>query len=202
MNNLPYFISIDHLFNITREKILKVDYREIFKNETVENLYVKRTFDRSYLDEDFRNDIENVFGFEISKINLWYWGASDSRIAHIDCGPNLNERHPFAVNFVLNPEASSVAWYDVAEDNLTIKTGDEGVPGLDIQNVTTYIPVDVTGLTASRSWSSKDLTLINTSIPHIIDTDSFRVSVSIQFPTQLTLESALNLLQTHKRVQL
>lgn len=202
MNSLPYFISVDHLFNIETKDIIQLDYRDIFKNHSEQNLFVKHSVDRSHLNDQFRDELETMFGFEISKINLWYWGASDSRIAHIDCGPSLKERHPFAINFVLNSEESSVAWYDVSEENLTIKTGDEGVPGLDIQNVTTYIPVDVTGLTPSKIWSSKDLTVINTSIPHIIDTKDFRISVSIQFPIQLTLEAALSALQQHKNLQL
>lgn len=192
-DHLPYYYDLSHIFTIDKNKILKTNIQEFIPIEKSKNLYIKKTFDRTLVDDDFKNLIENILEEQISKINLWYWGSSDSNMAHIDCGPNLSERHPFAINYVLNKESSEVHWFDIEENTLLkIQHGDDHVPGLDIQNVTTYIPVDVTNLSPSESWATKELTLLNTSIPHIIRTENFRISVSIQFNPRLKLDTALN----------
>lgn len=198
MDDLPYYLHIDHIFDIKKEDILKVNYKDMFQcdDQDQNNLFIKKSFDRSYLDEKFLNDLETLFEEKVLKVNLWFWGASKSNMAHIDCGPDINEKHPFAINYVLNDEPSSVHWYNTGVDkNLSIKHGSEAVEGLTIKNVTTYIPVDVTDLEPNKQWAAKELTLINTSIPHIIRTDFYRVSVSIQFPSTFTLDSALKKLK-------
>jgi hypothetical protein len=203
MDRLPYYLHINDVFSINNKDILKIDYREVFRFDNYQDLFVKKSFDRSYLDKIFLNQLETTFGETVSKINLWFWGSSKSNIAHIDCGPDIKEKHPFAINYVLNDEPSSVNWYDINESqDLSIKHGDEKVTGLTIENVTTYIPVDVTNLNSSEQWNSKELTIINTSIPHIIRTDFYRVSVSIQFPTKLTLNDALSSLKLCKKTEI
>ena len=150
------------------------------------------------MDYDFKNDLEDTIEAKISKINLWYWGSVKLNVAHIDCGKNLEEIHPFAINWVLNQEPSQVNWYNITADRYKIKMGDEELPGAEVSNVTSYIPVDVTGLEPDCSWNNKNLVFLNTSIPHMIETDFSRISVSIQFPLEYKFTESLDKILSKK----
>lgn len=167
-------------------------------NQLEDNLFVKNTFGREILNVKFRDDLEHTVETEISKINIWYWGNVKLDVAHIDCGKNINEIHPFAINWVLNPEPSQVNWYNVASERYEIKMGDEELPGAKVSNVTSYIPVNVNGLEPDHVWKDKNLVFLNTSIPHMIETDSFRISVSIQFPLKYNFQDTLEKILSKK----
>jgi hypothetical protein len=188
---LPYYIDLKNYFPYKTSELLSLDYKDIVPNNPKNNLFQKNTFDRGIINNTFRDDLESTIEATISKVNIWYWGKVKLNMAHIDCGKTLDEIHPFAINWVLNEEPSQVNWYDISYKDYRIKMGDEKVPGAEISNVTSYIPIGVKDLDPDHVWKDKDLVFLNTSIPHMIETDNFRISVSIQFPIEYKFQESL-----------
>lgn len=185
ISTLPYYLELDPPF--AREEFFDDRNFSIDINTPVTDFVKKNIYGVDILNQDFRHYVDDLVGAKMNKIVIWYWGNTDLKIAHIDCN-SKKEIHPFAINWVLNPQPSQVNFYDKTEEELKMGFGDNGVPGLKTENVTAYIPVDVSNNVPSVAWTTKDLCLLNTSIPHMIETLEFRISASIQFDIDVKFE--------------
>jgi hypothetical protein len=188
ISTLPYFLELDVPF--THDQFFNDQTFNIDINSPVTDFVKKTVFVPEVLNQNFKQYVETIVGAEIRKIVIWYWGNSDLNLAHIDCN-DKKEVHPMAINWVLNPQPSQVNFYDKTSEELTIGFGDNGIPNLKTENVTSYIPVDVSGNTPAVAWSTKTLCLLNTSIPHMIKTDTYRISASLQFDIDVKFESVV-----------
>lgn len=185
ISTLPYYLELDPPF--TSDQFFNDKNFSIDINTPVTDFVKKNIYGVDILNQDFRQYVDDLVGAKMNKVVIWYWGNTDLKIAHIDCN-SKKEIHPFAINWVLNPQASQVNFYDKTDEELAFGFGDNGIPGLKTENVTAYIPVDVTNDTPAVAWSTKRLCLLNTSLPHMIETDSFRISASIQFDIDVKFE--------------
>jgi hypothetical protein len=188
ISTLPYYLELDppmpscEFFN---DGQFNIDI-----NTPVTDFVKKSVLDIEVLNPVFRDYLNNLVGAQMNKVIVWYWGNSDLKVAHIDCNSN-KEVHPFAVNWVLNPQDSQVNFYDISQEEFALGFGDDGASGLKTENVTAYIPIDVSNSIPAASWTTKNLCLLNTSIPHMIETAEFRVSASIQFDIGVKFETTV-----------
>jgi hypothetical protein len=188
ISTLPYFLELDPPFTddlFFNDKDFKIDI-----NTPVTEFVKKNVFDPEILNQQFKQYVNNLVGAEIKKVVIWYWGKSNLKIAHIDCN-DKKEIHPLAINWVLNSQESRVNFYNNLPEDLDIGFGDNGIYGLKTENVTSYIPVDVSNSVPAVAWSTKNLCLLNTSIPHMIDSTAYRISASIQFDINVTFEATV-----------
>lgn len=188
ISTLPYFLELDVPF--TNNQFFNGQIFDVDINSPVTDFVKKNVFAPEVLNQNFKQYVETIVGAEIRKVVIWYWSNSDLNIAHIDCN-DKKEVHSMAINWVLNPQPSQVNFYDNTSEELNIGFGDNGIPGLKTENVTAYIPVDVSNNTPATAWSTKTLCLLNTSIPHMIETDTYRISASLQFDIDVKFESVV-----------
>ncbi len=187
---LPYFLEIGEQIPFSQDQYILKDLISVDINTPIKDFVKKEKYAPSVLNPHFREYLDDLVGAHLNKLVIWYWGPIKCNMAHIDCNTK-KEMHPFAINWVLNPQDSQVNFYDLPDQNLVYAEGDAGIPGLKTENVTAYIPVNVTGVEPKAVWSSKELCILNTSLPHMIDTNAYRVSASVQFDIDVTLESVL-----------
>jgi hypothetical protein len=193
ISTLPYYLELDTPF--AKDEFFNDSTFNIDINTPITDFVKKNVYGVDVLNQDFRQYLDDLVGANMSKVVIWYWGNTDLKMAHIDCN-SKKEIHPFAINWVLNPHLSQVNFYDKTEEELSYGFGDNSLPGIKTENVTAYIPVDVSNSTPSSIWSTKGPCLLNTSIPHMIETPEFRISASIQFDIDIkfkpTIERILN----------
>ncbi len=189
-STLPYFLEIGKQIPFTPDQFILEKALSVNIDTPINDFVKKEKYVPEVLNPQFREYLDDLVGAHLNKLVIWYWGPIKYHMAHIDCN-SKKEIHPFAINWVLNDLPSQVNFYDRPDQQLVYSKGDAGIPGLKTENVTAYIPVDVTGITPRAIWNSKDLCILNTSVPHMIETDYYRVSASVQFDIDVTLESVL-----------
>jgi hypothetical protein len=189
ISTLPYYLELNPPFN--NEEYFDDRSFSIDLDSAVTGFVKKNVFDPEILNQQFKQYINNLVGAEIKKVVIWYWGTSTLKMAHIDCN-DKKEIHPLAINWVLNSQTSRVNFYNKTQEDLDIGFGDNGVPGLKTENVTAYIPVDVSNSVPAVAWSTKTLCLLNTSIPHMIETNEYRISASLQFDIDVGFTSTVD----------
>lgn len=187
-STLPYFLELDPPFD--RDQFFDNKNFSIDIDTPVTDFVKKNLYDTNILNQDFLEYVNDLVGAKMNKVIIWYWGNTDLKIAHIDCN-SQKEIHPFAINWVLNSQDSQVNFYDKTNEELAYGFGNNGIPGLKTENVTAYIPIDVSEDTPTIAWNSKDLCLVNTSLPHMIETNTFRISASIQFDIDVKFETTI-----------
>lgn len=193
ISTLPYYLELNSSFD--KEEFFNDAKFNVDIDTPITDFVKKNVFGTDVLNQNFRDYINDLVGAKMNKVVIWYWGNSNLKFAHIDCN-SKKEIHPFAINWVLNSQPSQVNFYDKTDKELTYGFGDNGIPGLKTENVTAYIPVDVSNSTPASAWKTKGLCLLNTSIPHMIETSDYRISASIQFDIDVkftpTVERILN----------
>ena len=188
ISTLPYYLELDPPF--AKEEFFNDAKFNIDISTPITDFVKKNVFGVDVLNQDFRQYVDDLVGAKMNKVVIWYWGNSDLKFAHIDCN-SKKEIHPFAINWVLNTQQSQVNFYDKTDEELAYGFGDNGIPGLKTENVTAYIPVDVSDSIPATAWATKGLCLLNTSIPHMIETAEYRISASIQFDIDVKFEPTI-----------
>jgi hypothetical protein len=188
ISTLPYYLELSTPFD-SNEYFNNTEFN-INIDTPVTDFVKKNVHGIEILNQDFRNYINDLVGAKMNKVVIWYWGNTDLKIAHIDCN-NKKEIHPFAINWVLNHQESQVNFYHKTEEELKLGFGSDNIPGLKTENVTAYIPVDVKDSTPAAIWGTKKLCILNTSIPHMIETPTFRISASIQFDIDVKFDTTI-----------
>lgn len=190
-STLPYFLEIGNQITIDSTQYIIENAVSIDIDTPIYDFVKKEKYPPTVLNPLFREYLDDLIGAHSNKLVIWYWGPIKCNMAHIDCNTK-KEIHPFAINWVLNEQHSRVNFYDIPNEELTYAEGDSGFTGLKTENVTAYIPVDVTGVTPKAIWDTKELCILNTSFPHMIETNNYRVSASIQYDIDVTFESVMN----------
>lgn len=188
-------ISSEIPFNI--DNLIDLSQIKIFKNSSHENFVHKQSFSPNILNTDFLKFL-NSKGIKVEKVLVWHWLNKDSFWAHIDSN-HEGVISPSAINWTINDNYSQVNFYDLPDVKKQVKFGNEIDLSSKTENVTSYIPIDVKGLTPNAIWNDRGPSVINTSVPHLVVAPEMRTSISLNFETPApTIETLLERLSNNE----
>ena len=186
-STLPYYLDLDKIVPWPNEDLIDFSLIDTNLENPVPNYYKKLIYPPTVLKPELHTLLDDLVGAEMNKVIIWQWGRSDHNNAHIDCN-SKGEIQPFAINFVLSKWNSTLEFFDHQDVDIDIKIGGEALPDVVTENVTTYLAIDVSGLTPRAVWDGKRPCIINASVPHIVRTPEMRVTASIQWAIDVDLQ--------------
>ena len=186
-----FFQNISSLIPFNINELIDLSKIEIFNEPPCEEFVHKQSFKSDILNNNFLKFLNNK-GIEVEKVLVWHWFNRDPFWAHIDSN-NEGVVSPSAINWTINNNVSQVNFYQLTDAEKTVAFGNAVDKNSRTENVTSYIPINVKGLTPNAVWNDRGPTVINTSVPHLVIAPEMRTSISLNFKIPMpTIETVLD----------
>lgn len=188
-------------------KIIPFDIDQLIKTDTfkiytksdidVEDWFVhKQMLEIDALDDQFKEWLIKI-GVPPKRVIIWHWLCSKPDIAHIDSNSE-GEIPTAAFNWTINNNNNWVQFYDMPDVEKVVMHGNEADTNWKTDNVSSYIPVNVSNVEPAAIWNTRGPALLNIAEPHLIVAPEMRTSVSIQFEVEEPFEIILDKLKNGK----
>jgi hypothetical protein len=176
---IPFSQDLSTVIPFDLDDLIDLSQVTIITQAPVEDNYVhKASLPPSVLNPKFLDYLEQR-DLDIEKIVVWHWLTKNPHIAHIDSN-QYGVVLPSAINWTLTSTNSRVQFYDLPNVKKVVMQSNEASAEWTTNNLTSYIPIDVSGIDPVDTWDTKGPCLINTSVPHLVVAPEIRTSVSLQ----------------------
>lgn len=177
---LPYYFSLLNYIPFERDSLVNLSKISMLHSVDHDNFVRKDNYPVEVLNHNFVNFLKDK-NISIRKVVVWHWKCNNPNVAHIDSGPN-GSGPTSAINWTIDSNNNScVNFYEFPIDNLSVKYANQALPNWIVENVSSYIPIDVSTKSPITVWNDQGPCLINPNKIHMVVAPSLRITVSLQF---------------------